>query len=56
MVEHAFFLPNNPDYGRFDSTLGRVLMALAAGQLNVDQAVDRAIADLRSAVPDLIVR
>jgi len=56
MVEHAFFLPNSPDYGRFDSTLGRVLMALAAGQLNVDQAVERAIADLRSAVPDLIVR
>jgi len=56
MVEHAFFLPNNPDYGRFDSTLGRVLMALAAGQLNVDQAVQRAIADLQSAVPGLIVR
>jgi inositol-phosphate transport system substrate-binding protein len=56
MVEHAFFLPNNPDYGRFDATLGRVLLALAAGQLNVDQAVERAIADLQSAVPELVVR
>ena len=56
MVDHAFFLPNNSAYGQFDAALGRVLMALAAGQLNVDQAVERAVNDLRSAVPDLIVR
>ncbi|GAC1564171.1 MAG: extracellular solute-binding protein [Herpetosiphon sp.] len=57
MLDHTRFLPNNPDFGVYDETVYRLMAAAENGEMTPEQAVNRAVDELKTNLGDkLIVR
>jgi inositol-phosphate transport system substrate-binding protein len=54
MLERSTFMPNHPDFGRYNGILYKALQGVETGRLTPDQALDFLAEELRSELGDSV--